>query len=526
MPCRFIDDCAEESDHDEESDCGPGGKGKRRRKRRRIVQSDDEDEGEELTKEDIDFVVDDHESPSAHSPRVRISRKERRITRDDVALIKENVGLGGRRRKERKERLSVWKDEDELDACSADEGFVVEDDSEDEELGSGSGSGGDQEEGGSGAEQDGDDPSGSGCSRVRELTCSNMVSSALEFRERYGIESTCLAELLEKMHASKRWVLAGDVMRNGIPDLLFEEFTAGCSGTTSMTADLFKKLRTSVNSQPQCGKKPAAPKPPQPSKAKGGGLKQGSSAHVISGAGLKQGSSAHVISGAGLRQGSSPRVISGAGSPGNVINGAGSPGNVITAVAKPLTGICKGDDFYGEDMYSDPSAALTACWGQGDSEPSAQCKQTTGASDGDPGKAEQAVAGSRTPAQQAASPPAQQAPTPPPAQQAPTPPPAQKTPSPPAQQAPNPSAQLAQTPARQYKEQVAEKPKPKLASIFLPLSAGVRGTPSVVAKPVKINGKPVKAQKVRPPELGLIMRKDGTCFYRHEDGTVEERGRL
>jgi len=518
MPCRFIDDCAEESDHDEESDCEPGGKGKRRRKRRRIVQSADEDEGEELTKEDIDFVVDDHESPSGHSPRVRISRKERRITRDDVALIKENVGLGGRRRKERKERLSVWKDEDELDACSADEGFVVEDDSEDEELGSGSGSGGDQEEGGSGAEQDGDDPGGSGCSRVRELTCSNMVSSALEFRERDGIESTCLAELLEKMHASKRWVLAGDVMRNGIPDLLFEEFTAGCSGTTSMTADLFKKLRTSVNSQPQCGKKPAAPKPPQPSKAKGAGLKQGSSAHVISGAGLKQGSSAHVISGAGVKQGSSAHVINGTGSPGNVINGAGSPGNVITAVAKPLTGICKGDDFYGEDMYSDPSAALTACWGQGDSEPSAQCKQTTGASDGDPGKAEQAVAGSRTPAQQAASPPAQQAASPPPAQKTPSPPPAQQAPSPP--------AQLAQTPARQYKEQVAEKPKPKLASIFLPLSAGVRRTPGVVAKPVKINGKPVKAQKVRPPELGLIMRKDGTCFYRHEDGTVEERGRL
>ena len=96
-------------------------------------------------------------------------------------------------------------------SSSEDEGFVVEDNSDDEELGSGSGSG---------AEQDGNDPSGSGCSRVRELTCSNMVSSALEFSEHSGIQSTCLAELLEKMHALNLWVLAGDVMRNGIPDLL------------------------------------------------------------------------------------------------------------------------------------------------------------------------------------------------------------------------------------------------------------------------------------------------------------------
>ena len=461
MPCRFIDDCAEESEHDEDSDCEPGAKGKRRRRRRRLVQSDDEDNGEELTKEDIDFVVDDHESPRTHSPKVRISRKERRITRDDVELIKENVGLGGRRRKERKERLSVWKDEDELDACSEDEGFVVEDDSDDEELGSGSGSGAEQ--------QDGDDSSGS---RVRELTCSNMVSSALEFRERDGIESTCLAELLEKMHASKRWVLAGDVLRNGIPDLLFEEFTAGCSGTTSMTADLFKKLRTSVTSQ---AKKPAAPRAQQLTKAKGCTVKQGSSSSVITGAGK-----------------AAVQLITGAGK----------------AEVQPQSGICKGDDFYGEDMYSDPSAALTACWGQGDSETSAQCKQSNSPSEGDKGKAEQAVAESKTPAQPAPSPPAQQAP------------------SPPAQQAPSPPAQPAQTPARQYKEQVAEKPKLKLASIFLPLSAGVKGTPSVCGKPVKIRGKPVKAQKVRPPELGLIMRKDGTCFYRHEDGTVEERGRL
>ena len=453
MPCRFIDDCAEESEHDEDSDCEPGAKGKRRRRRRRLVQSDDEDNGEELTKEDIDFVVDDHESPRTHSPKVRISRKERRITRDDVELIKENVGLGGRRRKERKERLSVWKDEDELDACSEDEGFVVEDDSDDEELGSGSGSGAEQ--------QDGDDSSGS---RVRELTCSNMVSSALEFRERDGIESTCLAELLEKMHASKRWVLAGDVMRNGIPDLLFEEFTAGCSGTTSMTADLFKKLRTSVTSQ---AKKPAAPRAQQLTKAKGCTVKQGSSSSVITGAGK-----------------AAVQLITGAGK----------------AEVQPQSGICKGDDFYGEDMYSDPSAALTACWGQGDSETSAQCKQSNSPSEGDKGKAEQAVAESKTPAQPA--------------------------PSPPAQQAPSPPAQPAQTPARQYKEQVAEKPKLKLASIFLPLSAGVKGTPSVCGKPVKIRGKPVKAQKVRPPELGLIMRKDGTCFYRHDDGTVEERGRL
>ena len=480
MPCRFIDDCAEESEHDEDSDCEPGAKGKRRRRRRRLVQSDDEDDGEELTKEDIDFVVDDHESPRTHSPKVRISRKERRITRDDVELIKENVGLGGRRRKERKERLSVWKDEDELDACSEDEGFVVEDDSDDEELGSGSGSGAEQ--------QDGDDSSGS---RVRELTCSNMVSSALEFRERDGIESTCLAELLEKMHASKRWVLAGDVMRNGIPDLLFEEFTAGCSGTTSMTADLFKKLRTSVTSQ---AKKPAAPRAQQLTKAKGCTVKQGSSSSVITGAGK---AAVQLITGAGK---AAVQLITGAGK----------------AEVQPQSGICKGDDFYGEDMYSDPSAALTACWGQGDSETSAQCKQSNSPSEGDKGKAEQAVAESKTPAQPAPSPPAQQAPSPP----------AQQAPSPPAQQAPSPPAQPAQTPARQYKEQVAEKPKLKLASIFLPLSAGVKGTPSVCGKPVKIRGKPVKAQKVRPPELGLIMRKDGTCFYRHEDGTVEERGRL
>ena len=432
MKCRFIDDCAVESDRDEESD---EDRGRHRRRRRRRIQSD-EDEGEEMTKEDLDFVVDDHVSPTADSPRVRVSRKERKVTRDDIELIKENVGLHRKKHQGKKEKFCVWKDEDECDARSDDDGFVVEDDSDDA-LGSGS-----ERSGGSGEEQVEDD-------RRQELTCANMVSHALRFRERHTVKSTCLADVLEQMHASEEWVLAGEVMRNGIPELLFDEFTARCSGGTRMTADVFRNLKTSVTGAGGAAKsarKPAAPKPRKPTKGQAG-------------------------------------VVSSCSSPD-----AAQAEKQPVPVSNPLTGICKGDDFYSEDMYSDPSAALTACWGHGDSGTPTQCGQlkNQGGSVGDKTQVvpagdpvvERAV-GHRAPAQQASSP-------------------------------------------RQYKEKVA--PAVKLASIFLPLSASAKAAASGVGP--RPGGKAVKAQKVRPPEYGLIMRKDGTCFYRHEDGTVEERGRL
>ena len=475
MKCRFIDDCAVESDCDDESDENLGRH--RRRRRKRVIQSD-EDDGEEMTKEDLDFVVDDHLSPTADSPRVRVSRKERKVTRDDIELIKENVGLRRTKHKGKKEKLCVWKDEDECDACSDDEGFVVEDDSDDD-LGSGSC------RSGRGGAADGSDEEQEEDGQRQELTCANMVSDALRFREQNTIKSTCLAEVLEKMHASDQWVLSGEVMRNGIPELLFDEFTARCSGGTRMTADVFRNLKISAAGVGGAGKsvrKPAAPKPRPAVKGKAGAVNSCSS------------------------------------------SGAVQAETQPVPVSNPLTGICKGDDFYSEDMYSDPSAALTACWGHGDSGTPTQCEQLNNRGDAVQvqvqDKREQPV---QVQVQDKREEPVQvQVP--------------EKRGEPVQVQVhvvsgSNPgsgrnvenrvSAPHASSP-RQYKEQVV--PKIKLASIFLPLSASAKVAASGVAP--RPGGKAVKAQKIRPPEYGLIMRKDGTCFYRHEDGTVEERGRL
>ena len=231
--CKFIDDAAEESDDD---------KSQRKRRRAKQIASDSEDgSGEDaLTKEDREFVVDDHESEDEASPKVRISRKERRITRDDIDLVKENVGLKAPKYKHSKSRSSVWKDSDEDDVHSSDEGFVVDDDEEDEAS-----NGGNEEDEKEECNQESD---ADGSDREAErrdafvLDSSNIMSEALRYRYETGMTSVVLADVLAAMHLDGRWVLGVDIMRLGIPPLFVREFSSRCVGCTVVTADVLARL--------------------------------------------------------------------------------------------------------------------------------------------------------------------------------------------------------------------------------------------------------------------------------------------
>ncbi|MEI8371152.1 MAG: hypothetical protein WCJ31_22225, partial [Planctomycetia bacterium] len=81
---------------------------------------------------------DDDEEEEAPQKPARISRREKRLTKNDLKLVLENVGLlaspaASPEKKKPKHRTTVYKDSDESGACSSDDGFIETESSEDEE---------------------------------------------------------------------------------------------------------------------------------------------------------------------------------------------------------------------------------------------------------------------------------------------------------------------------------------------------------------------------------------------------------
>ena len=255
--CRFIDDCAEESDRDEDSDAPASGAAKKKRVRR--VASSDDSGNDVPTAEDLAFVADDHESSVEEVPSPRITRRERRLTRDDIELVKENMAAKkswrakrgearGAAAKKKKGRTVVWKDSDEDDVHSSDDGFVVADDEEEDDDGS-QAEEAPEDEGSEEGEVIDEETEEDDTARVplpKEITATNIMPGALNFRREEGMSTTSLSEVLERMHMSGRWVLAPHFMRDGLPGYLFEEFAARCVGYTVMTAALFGRLRVPI----------------------------------------------------------------------------------------------------------------------------------------------------------------------------------------------------------------------------------------------------------------------------------------
>jgi len=103
--------------------------------------SSDEDDDEEANEADKAFIHDDtDESDEEELPtkRVRISRREKRLTKNDLKLVLENVGLlqdnsDDKKQTRKKHTTTVYKDSDESGMCSSDEGFIETESSDDEE---------------------------------------------------------------------------------------------------------------------------------------------------------------------------------------------------------------------------------------------------------------------------------------------------------------------------------------------------------------------------------------------------------
>jgi hypothetical protein len=96
---------------------------------------DDPEEGELVeTEEDRRFIDDGDEAAETEERTIRsikISRRERRVHKDDLRLIRENAGQPTtppkRTGRSRVHRPRVYKDDSDEDADSDDEGFVVSD---------------------------------------------------------------------------------------------------------------------------------------------------------------------------------------------------------------------------------------------------------------------------------------------------------------------------------------------------------------------------------------------------------------
>jgi hypothetical protein len=80
----------------------------------------------------------------------------------------------------------------------------------------------------------------------KQITYSNFERVTLRYRRENGIASTQLEDTLEHMHANG-WRLQITVLRQGIPESLFEQFTAQCKGETIYCAGRFNRMKKYEN---------------------------------------------------------------------------------------------------------------------------------------------------------------------------------------------------------------------------------------------------------------------------------------
>jgi hypothetical protein len=69
-----------------------------------------------------------------------------------------------------------------------------------------------------------------------------IEEQTLQYRKEHGIASDQLEDTLAAMHADG-WRLSAELQRSGIPQMLYEQFTAAAHGKTIYTAELFRSMR-------------------------------------------------------------------------------------------------------------------------------------------------------------------------------------------------------------------------------------------------------------------------------------------
>jgi hypothetical protein len=69
-----------------------------------------------------------------------------------------------------------------------------------------------------------------------------IEEQTLQYRKEHGIASDQLEDTLAAMHADG-WRLSAELQRTGIPQMLYEQFTAAVHGKTIYTAELFRSMR-------------------------------------------------------------------------------------------------------------------------------------------------------------------------------------------------------------------------------------------------------------------------------------------
>jgi hypothetical protein len=69
-----------------------------------------------------------------------------------------------------------------------------------------------------------------------------IEEQTLQYRKEHGIASDQLEDTLAAMHADG-WRLSAELQRSGIPQMLYEQFTAAVHGKTIYTAELFRSMR-------------------------------------------------------------------------------------------------------------------------------------------------------------------------------------------------------------------------------------------------------------------------------------------
>jgi hypothetical protein len=69
-----------------------------------------------------------------------------------------------------------------------------------------------------------------------------IEEQTLQYRKEHGIASDQLEDTLAAMHANG-WRLSAELQRTGIPQMLYEQFTAAVHGKTIYTAELFRSMR-------------------------------------------------------------------------------------------------------------------------------------------------------------------------------------------------------------------------------------------------------------------------------------------